>query len=283
MTAEESVRVQFQVLLEEGGLACSTCSGSFVRALKPLLAADVVLEERRGSGRRFAVRDAAALRAYCQKQYPDAALPEDAGARVAAVAAFRDSKAFASDTADIVIMRGWADTVLWLDGLPVPVTQATRDHGVFAFRLQPENGYQLRGGCALVENPAVLLAFERLNLQRTTPLVCYGGGRVSGRVLDWFARQTAAEFRLVHLPDYDPVGLNEFVRLRTALGECASLHLPDDLAARFARFGNAELLRRPASQALLPKLRSAKLLEVSAVIELIDRYNAGLEQEALFL
>ncbi len=42
-------------------------------------------------------------------------------------------------------------------------------------------------------------------------------------------------------------------------------------------------LARPASQALMPKLRTAKRSEIQSVLELIHYYNAGLEQEALLL
>jgi hypothetical protein len=53
------------------------------------------------------------------------------------------------------------------------------------------------------------------------------------------------------------------------------------LEARFAKFSNRELLKKRNSQAMLAQLRRSDLLAVRRVVELIDRHNAGLEQEAL--
>jgi len=43
------------------------------------------------------------------------------------------------------------------------------------------------------------------------------------------------------------------------------------------------LLKKVNSQAMLARLRRSELPSVSRVVELIDRHNAGLEQEALLL
>jgi hypothetical protein len=61
------------------------------------------------------------------------------------------------------------------------------------------------------------------------------------------------------------------------------LHLPADLETRFTKFSNRELLEKSNSQAMLTQLRRSDLLAIRRVVELIDRYNAGLEQEALLL
>jgi hypothetical protein len=116
------------------------------------------------------------------------------------------------------------------------VERATRLHGVFSFVLTPGDDYELCAPCALVEGPELLLGFERLSAALECPLVIYGGGRVSQGVLEWLNEQTAPEFYVLHLPDYDPVGLNEYVRLQTALGRRAKLHIPADLDDSFARF-----------------------------------------------
>jgi hypothetical protein len=283
VAAKENVRAQIRLLLEDGHLPRSVCSQAMFDTIQPLLDSRVVAEERFGGGRRLVVRDAAALGEFWTRRFPNAPLFDGAPERVASVARFRDSKAGAGDTPSVITLRAWSDIVLWKDGQPVPAAKGTAAHGVFAFLLSPESRYELRAPCALVENPAVLLAFERLRPRLEITAVLYGGGRISRGVLNWLACQSASGFRLVHFPDYDPVGLNEFVRLRAALGERVRLHIPEDLAELFSRFGNGELLRRDASQALLPKLRTDKSTEIRAVLELIERHNAGLEQEALLL
>jgi hypothetical protein len=44
-----------------------------------------------------------------------------------------------------------------------------------------------------------------------------------------------------------------------------------------------KLVEKRKSQAMLAQLRKSQSAEVRHVVELIDRHNAGLEQEALFL
>ena len=94
---------------------------------------------------------------------------------------------------------------------------------------------------------------------------------------------TSPEFTLLHLPDYDPVGLNEFERLRGRLGERVSLHLPADLNQRFARHANRNLLDKPNSRTILANLRRTSSTDILQVLALIHQHNAGLEQEALFV
>jgi hypothetical protein len=61
------------------------------------------------------------------------------------------------------------------------------------------------------------------------------------------------------------------------------LHEPADLETRFARFSNRGLLRSKHSQSMLAQLRRADSLPICLVVALIDRNNAGLEQEALLV
>jgi hypothetical protein len=69
-----------------------------------------------------------------------------------------------------------------------------------------------------------------------------------------------SSFSLLHLPDYDPVGLSEFQRLHSRLGKSVVLHLPGDLETRFAKFSNRELLEKGNSQAMLAQLRTLGLV-----------------------
>jgi len=127
----------------------------------------------------------------------------------------------------------------------------------------------------------VFTCIERLKLPIS--LAIYGHGRASNRLLDWLAGITAPYFTLLHLPDYDPVGLSEFARFRARLGKRARLHVPADLPARFERFSNRSLLDKANSRAVLANLRRSSVPEIRHVLELIERHNAGLEQEALLL
>lgn len=270
-----------RTLLETGTLARSACSREILVTLAPLLDSDVVIEDRAGAGRRLVVRDPHALRDFIQHHFPNSPVPAGTSSRVAGVSRFRDTKAVASDLPEIVTVRAWQDDLLQTNGNPISTAEATRLHGVFAFLLQDAARYTLHGPCALVENPAVFTQFEQLGL--SPRLAVYGHGRSSNRLLDWLAAQTAPDFQLLHLPDYDPVGLDEFTRLRERLGTRVQLHLPKNLADLFARHANSKLLQKPSTQSLLAQLRQSRIAEVRAVLALIEKHNAGLEQEALLI
>ncbi len=281
MTSPRNHEAKLRLLLAEGFMARSSCGESFLTLLKPLLIAEVVTEGRAQSGRRLIVRDSTTLRDFLERQFPDAATSDDALNRTIGIARFRDSKALASDTPEIVLIRVWRDSALDQDGQPIGAASATTEHGVFSFLLGSDCVYSLHGPCALVENPAVFTCFEQLSLD--IGLVIHGRGRASERLLKWLASQSSPDFSLLHLPDYDPVGMEEFERLRYALAARVRLHLPADLDARFAKFANRSLLDKERNRTTLSRLRRSSSLEVQRVVALIDRHNAGLEQEALLL
>lgn len=272
-------------LLKADALAKSACSAELVSFIAPLLDSGVLAWERSGTGRRLRVQNADALSSFILDRFPftDLEMEAEISRRVASVGRFRNSKALRGDTPDIVTVRGWSNHALWRDGKPVAVSDATRLHMLFSFALAPDNRYELRAPCALVENPAVLLAFERFRIHLDIPVAIFAGGRVSNRLLDWLAGQTAPSFCLRHFPDYDPVGLSEYARVQARLGNRAALHLPVNLPDCFARLANGELLRFSATRRLLAKLRAVHIPEICTVIRLIDRHNAVLEQEALLL
>ena len=272
---------QLTRLLETGSVARSACSGEFLATLAPLLASGVIVEDRSGAGRSLSVRDPAVLSGFIQHHFPDAPVPEDASSRLSGVARFRDTKAIASDLPEIVTVRALHQDALRSSGQSIAAATATRAQGVFSFLLESPTSFTLHGPCALVENPALFTKFEVLGLPLS--LALYGHGRSSNRLLNWFAAQTAPDFRLLHLPDYDPVGLDALARLYERLGDRVQLHIPANLPQLFARHANFELLRKPSSQTFLAKLRSSQLPGIQSVLALIEKHNAGLEQEALLI
>jgi hypothetical protein len=281
MTISAQVHAKLRNLVESGGLPASQCGQAFRKYVSPLLDTDVLSWKRSGAGSRLVVNDADALRDFLRHRFPETNLPQDAGSRVVGVGRFRDTKTVRNDSSEIIALRVWRNDALLKNGKPVGAAKATATHGMFSFPLTHNCSYELRGQCALVENPAVFAAFEKLHLN--VGAVIYGHGRISNRMIDWLAHTPDADFCLFHLPDYDPVGLSEFQRLRSRLCKRVILHLPSDLDKRFARFSKRKLLANRSSQATLAKLRTLDIPEIRRVVELIDRNNAGLEQEALLL
>ena len=277
MNGKEQLLLKLKTLAESGAMPRSQCGVRFMSLLRPVVLSGVVAEIRIGAGRQLIVQDFPAFRSFIQSIFPMAESAVSLPSRVLGVRRFRDTKTYRSDTPEILRVRAFDPGILRRQGHPVDVHAATTAHGVFSFRITPE--YTLHGEVALVENPTVFDLFERLQL--ALPLVVYGRGRISTCLLDWLASQSDTLFSVLHLPDYDPVGLSEFERIRSRLGSRVQIYLPDNLDALFGRFGNRKLLQKQRSQRLLANLRRSSVSEVQAVVKLIDCHNAGLEQEAL--
>lgn len=279
LTAQAETKLR--ELIERGTLPASQCGRAFLGLIAPLLASGAVARQKSGAGRQLVVTQAEVVREFHRQRFPAVTLSPETGSRVTGVGRYRDSKALANDTGEIISLRAWQNDVVVKNGKPFGAAVTTVAHGVFSFLLTRDCPYELRGPCALVENPAVFAAAEHLRLN--VDAVIYGHGRISNRALTWLARMSSADFKLIHLPDYDPVGLAEFQRLQSHLGNRVVLHMPPDLETRFTLYCNRTLLAKTNTRAMLAQLRRSDSAEIHRVVELIDRYNAGLEHESLLL
>jgi hypothetical protein len=110
----------------------------------------------------------------------------------------------------------------------------------------------------------------------------YAGGRLSARVVRWLAGEAMRDASIVHLGDYDPVGLAEYLWLRAACGTRVRLCLPSDLRHRMRRYGKRSLLAG-RNAALLASLRQSGDPAVREIVGMMDETGCGLEQESLLL
>lgn len=269
-------------LLQDGLLPRSVCSRSLLEALQPLFDTGIVHWEKAAGGQRLAVANLPGLERWFRQHFPETQTGADiTSSRIHAVAQFRDSKALPSNLPEIVCLRTTRDGGLLHDGQPVETTLATRQNGVFALTLTDQTPFTLIGSCALVENPAVFHDFERLKIEPS--LAIYAGGCSSNRLVSWLKSNSQHGLKTLHLPDYDPLGLTEFLRLYEQLGDAVTLHLPDTLPRLFRSHSKAGLLADSKNQRMLIELRNAKHPSVKHVVQMIDESNGGLEQESLLI
>jgi len=248
--------------------------------LRSLFDAGVLQEVREGAGRRVLVRDRASVEAFARTRFPDwDGAPVEAPARARSIAGYRDAKQARVAEAEVVLLRGHADDVVDVGGTPLPVGTLTRRFGVASVVLRAEAQPRVQGRLAVVENLEAFLHYERLGV--AADLALYAGGRLSARILRWLGSDALRDAAAVHCGDYDPVGLDEYLRLRVACGDRARLFVPDGMGDLLRRYGKAALLTDQA--AVLRRLRAAADPDVQAVVALLDRYGCGLEQEALLL
>ncbi len=270
-------------LREKGALALGGIARRDLVRLQSLLDAGVLAEVRQGAGRRLVLHDTQALEAFIRTLYPGGLSGSETGElppRSLAVAQRRDAKKAARGVAETVLLRGFGKAVLQAGDEILPLADWTRQSGAAALLLDDRSTVWGCGGTlAVVENHEVFVHFERLGLGADIAL--YAGGRLSGRVLHWLASPALAACALVHCGDYDPVGLDEYLRLSGACPGRTRLYLPAGLEELFACYGKRELLAK--SEAILRRLRKNPDPAVRVVVTLMDRYGAGLEQEALLI
>lgn len=269
-------------LLDRGAVAWSAVSATQERALRPLLEGGVLVRERSGAGERLVVTNAGVLRRFAEQRYPSglsSAMAADQQGEALSpadgVRHFRDAKR-GRQQADVLLFRGRPGSSLRCNGAAVPVGQQTATAGAAAVVLEAGRHVSMEGTLAIIENQAAFLQAEALGV--TFDVALYGGGRLSDRVIEWLASPAMRTARLIHCPDYDPVGLQEYGKLRARCGARVHLHRPPDLGDLVQRYGKPSLYFD--NRALLASMDDAPP-EARAVAKLLERYGCGLEQEVL--
>ncbi|EKD39161.1 MAG: hypothetical protein ACD_75C00490G0005 [uncultured bacterium] len=279
--AVDALADKLLLLVTQGSLAASRLTDRDRVRLQSLFETRVLTIERGGAGKKVVVQNQDALDAFVLRNYPsglqgsNVALPP----RSRAVADFRDSKRARETGPPTVLLRGFNACELRAGEEVLMVAHWTKLAGVAALCLDDQE-WEFTGVMAVVENLEVFWNFEKL--ETGAQLAVYAQGRLSGRILNWLASPAMAQARIIHCGDYDPVGLDEYLRLKASCPERTGLYLPPNLEDLFFRFGKRNLLEG-SNAAVLARLRKCHVLDVCRVVELMDRYGVGLEQEILLL
>lgn len=270
-----------QTLLTDGAVPLSQISAAIKRSLATQFESGILQIERAGAGSRVVVKNKEVLSAFAAQLFPSGlALPDTAGlSRSDAIGHYRDAKVSATAMAEPVLLRAFNNAVLTRNGAVFPIAKLSDEYGVASFLLQEPPIWGYSGTLAIVENLESFLCFEKMNI--AADVAVYAGGKMSGRMLAWFASANMGKCELLHCGDYDPVGIAEYLRLKEACGNRAKLFIPQNLEELFKKFGKRELLED--SEAVLRRLRSTTDPDALRVIALMNIYNTGLEQEILLL
>lgn len=180
------------------------------------------------------------------------------------------------------LLKAVGDSVTWREGkcgIELALGAFTRDFGAAALRIEPDDAWHTEQALWLVENQAL---FDRTDWlpEGTSATLLYYGGQLDGRLLSWLAQRPRAS-RVILFPDYDGVGLANFVRLHEMLGDACECWLMPQWESKLARYGSNQLWRdtlRHFTSAVdqLPAY-------MRALTEQMQRSGLGLEQEAVWL
>lgn len=267
-------------LLVEGSIPASLLSAPMRKRMCVLFDLNALTEEKAGGGKRVVLRDRETVERWIQASYPSGlhgtlgTLPP----RAEAVANFRDSKAGRKLTIRPVFMRGFGGSVLTRALGTLPLAALTMAHDLAGVLVDPVDPWWLDGTLALVENLELFMHVE--TVVQDIDAALWTAGRLDQRLLDWIADMPAC--RVLHVGDYDPVGLDEYLRVRAALPNGrAALFVPDDFEELVATYGKVGLLEK--SVAVLERVRRQASEDLRPVLAVMDRHGKALEQEALLI
>ena len=281
MPPVDALAEKLETLLLQGALPASRLGRGDRTRLQALFDAGVLQQVRSGAGLRVVVQQPATLRAFAEKTYPSGlrcegdALP----ARARAVAQLRDSKKGKGRCPATVLLRGFGGCRLAADSTTLAVADWTAQAGVAAVALDRIVHWGFSGTLAIVENLELFWNIEQISPE--VELALYAQGRLTQRLLKWLASPSMQSARVMHFGDFDPVGLDEYLRLKQACPERSALYRPDNLEDLFRKYSKPRLLTD--NTAIMNRLRKVDDPEVSSIVKLIDRFGGGLEQEALLI
>ena len=283
----DEVPPYLSALISEGRVPRSRLSAQALRELQPLFAGGALTEEVAGRGALVVEQRPDILLQWAHRCFPAfAGIWEQEGdsERARSVLLRRDSKAGGAGAGMTVLhLRARGAASVARDGRDFPVASLTENHGVAACLIHSGTRLELDAPAVLIENLACFLEFEAI--VPLAGIAMNSAGRISEALVQCLAR-SAFHGPLLHLPDYDPVGLADYLRLRAVLRERVQLHVPADIETRFASFGNKALIaQRPRNRVLLESLGSTDwpCPDSARIFRLIRESGSGLEQECLLL
>lgn len=277
-------------LLTSGEIVRSKISVRMRKELSVLFDLGALKEEKRGGGWVVVVAKQDSLHRFADRKFPSGLFGEgDAseGRRTQSLNRFGDTKSMPGLDFEFVLLRVFGDaqviTTMSKRKVNVDASAITLQTGCVALILQDAADSSewpcIRGNVATVEGPELFYRFDWAAVGVSVAILT--NGRMSDRLLSWVT-STMLEGKLTHFGDYDPVGLDEYRRLKERASR-ATFYLPPNLENHFKenRFLKPELMDK--SSALLPRLTETQDSNILKVIDFMRRYGGGVEQEVLLL
>ncbi len=270
-------------LSEQGAMPASDLSGTHRQTLNALFATEILLDVRKGRGYCVTIHKGEAFSAFIAKHCPEGLSDSDIGvlSRTEGIAKLRNSKQGRLNS-EVVMVSAKPGQVLVRGRDQLEVGHLTEMAGVASLVLDEgkSDHWQFLGHIVSVENYANFIHWQRMGIE--ADIAIWTAGRISDRVIRWFKSLAMQGCTFEHSGDYDPVGLDEFLRLKKSLtGDRVTLFVPKDIEMLFERYANRTLLHNKIAAALLKRLRKSRDPEVRRIVSLMNKNNGGLEQEIL--
>lgn len=277
-------------MLTNGEVVRSKISVRARKDLATLFDLGALREDKRGGGWAVVVANQESVQRFVDRKFPSGLFGENdasEGRRTQSLNRFGDTKSMRGLDFEFVLLRAFGDAEITTKvsncAFKVNAPEITMQTGCVALTLLDTDDIanlpHIRGNVATVEGPELFYRFDWAAVDISVAILTYG--RMSERMLNWVA-SPRIEGLLTHFGDYDPVGLDEYRKLKERAPR-TSFYLPPDLENYFKE----KIFLKPAlmdkSSVLLPRLAETKDASISTVIDLMQRYGGGVEQEVLLL
>lgn len=278
---------------DSGQIAGSQLTTAQARALEELRnRTGAVGLQRSGRGVIYRVIERQILQQHLNELMPLAAaeLDADLPQRAGNIGLSRSSKSGQHGHGIHYLLLKAQGTVGWHStdsGHILDLQKATQEQGAAALTIGGNNDQSWSSDAELwlVENQAL---FDRLDWlpHSEAASVAWYSGHLRSCLIDWLAQQPRApHIRL--FPDYDGVGLHNYLRLRQRLGNQVSFWLMPDWEQRLRQFGNNALWQKTAVDFQAAMTRFQPMLanepDVHQLMRAMQTHGLALEQEAIWL
>ena len=254
---------------------------------------------KQGRGTVYRVINRQSVISYLRQLHPfdEDSLPVDLPTRSRNIGMDRDSKTGQTGhDCCYLLMKAWDSEAVWQnENIAMYPAELTERFGVAALqissnqalRLGSEKAWQRNRPLFLVENQAL---FDRCDWLPNDFNGClaYYAGQLSGVLLQWLSEQNRAD-EVIFFPDYDGIGLTNYVRLANSLHPDSTLHfywLPD-WENKLIKFGNTNIWRKTRVQFenAIQKLDAMNALndDLIKLGHLSQHHGKALEQESIWL
>lgn len=281
-----------RLISTESPLNASDFTTSQRRALEQFARETRLIEiSRQGRGTVYRVLNRQSLISYLRVQHPldENSLSTELPQRSRNIGTDRNSKkGQAGHNCCYLLMKAWNSEVVWRNQNDVmhPSEQTTR-FGLAALKISVGHTWHSNRPLLLVENQALFDRCDWVPEDFNGSLVYYAG-QLSDVLLRWFSEKKRTD-EVILFPDYDGIGLSNYVRLADAVHADTSLKfywLPN-WENKLAMFGNAVVWSNTRIQfeKSLEKLKAMNALDANFLKlgNLSQRHGKALEQEAIWL
>lgn len=264
-----------------GSVPFTSVSKKNLERLKGLMDTGVFEIVHVGNGKRIEVKSEVYFQKHIAKMFPQglASAVADTQDRVRSTAVHRDSKKGANKVeSEGVIFRVFSDkaTLVAINGQYLCARAWCDLAGCAAVRIKEGDVLSVSGSAATVENAEVFWRFEELGIE--VDIIFWTAGKISNRFLDCL--DIVNDGFLTHFGDYDPVGVDEYLRIKESIGS-VSLYVPENIEALFETYGKESLVMK--NHKIYERLREVKDPQARRIVDLMSRYNCGVEHEALII